>query len=114
MPARYRWGGPGGAADMAVAALMLHHLTQDEAAVCLASMAAAASLVSVNDLLRTRAALMLAWLATPLLCVDPVARHDRPLSVRRAYSAQELGWLAEKAGVSATTRRYPVARAPCS
>jgi hypothetical protein len=33
-----------GAADIAAGALMLHHLTQDEAVVCLALMAAAASL----------------------------------------------------------------------
>jgi 2-polyprenyl-3-methyl-5-hydroxy-6-metoxy-1,4-benzoquinol methylase len=96
-----------GAADIAVAALILHHLTQDEAVVCLASMAAAASLVIVNDLLRTRATLMLVWLASRLLCVSPVARQDGLLSVRRAYSAQELGWLAEEAGVSVQIRRYP-------
>jgi 2-polyprenyl-3-methyl-5-hydroxy-6-metoxy-1,4-benzoquinol methylase len=83
-----------GAADVAVAALTLHHLDQDAAVGCLASMAAASSLAVVNDLLRTRPSLALVWLATRVLRLHPVSRHDGPLSVRRAYSADELTVLA--------------------
>ena len=96
-----------GAADVAVASLTLHHLDQDAAVGCLAGMAAASSLAVVNDLLRTRGSLGLVWLATRLLRLHPVSRHDGPLSVRRAYSAGELAVLAEKAGVRARIRRYP-------
>jgi hypothetical protein len=96
-----------GAADVAVAALTLHHLDQDAAAGCLAAMAAASSLAVVNDLLRTRPSLALVWLTTRLLRLHPVSRHDGPLSVRRAYSAGELAALAEKAGVRARIRCYP-------
>jgi 2-polyprenyl-3-methyl-5-hydroxy-6-metoxy-1,4-benzoquinol methylase len=96
-----------GAADVAVASLTLHHLDQDAVVGCLAGMAAASSLAVVNDLLRTRGSLGLVWLATRLLRLHPVSRHDGPLSVRRAYSAGELAVLAEKAGVRARIMRYP-------
>jgi len=95
-----------GAADVVVAALTLHHLDPDAAAACLAEMRAAAPLAVVNDLLRTRTSLALVWLATRLLWLHPVSRHDGPLSVRRAYSPGELAVLAEKAGGRARIRRY--------
>jgi hypothetical protein len=96
-----------GAADVAVAALTLHHLDRDAAVGCLAELAAASSLVVVNDLLRTRLSLGLVWLSTRVLRLHPVSRHDGPLSVRRAYSADELVELAERAGVRVRIRRYP-------
>jgi hypothetical protein len=96
-----------GVADVAVAALTLHHLDHDAAVGCLASLAAVASLAVVNDLLRTRGSLALVWLATRLLRLHPVSRHDGPLSVRRAYSTGELAVLAGRAGVRARIRRYP-------
>jgi hypothetical protein len=94
-------------ADVAVAALTLHHLDQDAAVGCLVAMATVSSLGVVNDLLRTRGSVALVWLATRLLRLHPVSRHDGPLSVRRAYSAGEVAVLAEKAGVRARIRRYP-------
>ncbi|HET7340120.1 MAG TPA: methyltransferase domain-containing protein [Methylomirabilota bacterium] len=96
-----------GAADVAVAALTLHHLERDDAVACLADMANAARLVVVNDLLRTRATLALVWLATRLLRLHPVSRHDGPLSVRRAYSVGEVETLAEKVGRRARVCRHP-------
>jgi 2-polyprenyl-3-methyl-5-hydroxy-6-metoxy-1,4-benzoquinol methylase len=97
----------GDAADVAVAALTLHHLDDDAAVGCLAEMGAASALAVVNDLLRTRLSLALVWLTTRVLRLHPVSRHDGPLSVRRAYSADELARLAEKAGVRVRIRRYP-------
>jgi hypothetical protein len=47
------------------------------------------------------------WLTTRLLHLHPVSRHDAPLSVRRAYSRDELTGLAEQAGVRARIRSYP-------
>jgi hypothetical protein len=96
-----------GAADVVVAALTLHHLDRDAAATCLAEMRAAAPLAVVNDLLRSRTSLALVWLATRLLGLHPVSRHDGPVSVRRAYSADELARLAEQAGGRARIHRYP-------
>jgi hypothetical protein len=95
------------AADVVVAALTLHHLDPEAAVACLAEMRAAAPLAVVNDLLRTRVSLALVWLATRLLRLHPVSRHDGPVSVRRAYSPDELAVLAEKAGGRASIRRYP-------
>jgi hypothetical protein len=94
-------------ADVAVASLTLHHLDRHAASDCLAEMAAAARLGVVNDLLRTRTSLALVWVATRVLRLHPVSRHDGPLSVRRAYSPVELAALADRAGVRARIRRYP-------
>src|SRR5207244_1885767 len=96
----------GGAADVVTRALTLHHLEPDAAVASLREMAAAARrAVIVNDLLRTRLALGLVWLATRLLRCHPISRHDGPLSVRRAYSPADPAALAQKAGIS---------RLPCS
>src|SRR5213594_2217649 len=99
-----------GAADVVTSALTLHHLEPDAAVASLREMAAAARrAVIVSDLLRTRLALGLVWLATRLLRCHPISRHDGPLSVRRAYSAAELAALAQKAGITTlTVRAYPL------
>ena len=89
------------------AALTLHHLDADGAAACLAQMAAAAPVALVNDLLRTPLTLFLVWLATRALRLHPVSRHDGPMSVRRAWSPDELGVLAGKAGRRAHVTRHP-------
>jgi 2-polyprenyl-3-methyl-5-hydroxy-6-metoxy-1,4-benzoquinol methylase len=96
-----------GTVDVAVAALTLHHLESDAAVGCLAGIGAAARLGVVNDLLRTRVSLALVWLVTRVLRLHPVSRYDGPLSVRRAYSPDELAGLARRAGVNVRIRRYP-------
>jgi len=96
------------AADVATASLTLHHLEPDGAVTALAEMASAARRVIVNDLLRSRASLALVWLTTRLLAMHPMSRHDGPLSVRRAYTGDELSALAEKARIAPPRiRRYP-------
>ncbi len=99
-----------GAADVVTASLLLHHLEPDAAVRCLADMRASARLgVVVNDLLRTRLTLALVWLTTRLCCRHRFARHDGPLSVRRAYAPSELADLAARAGVRRLrVRRYPL------
>lgn len=94
--------------DVAVASLTLHHLEPAAAARCLGEMRAAARLgVIVNDLLRTRLTLALVWLATRVVARHRFSRHDGPLSVRRAYDAEELRVLAEQAGIPRlAVRRY--------
>lgn len=95
------------AADVAVAALTLHHLAPDEAMAALTAMTGAARVVVVNDLLRTPAALALVWLATRTLRLHPVSRHDGPMSVRRAYSADELTALVRRIGRGVRVSSYP-------
>jgi ubiquinone/menaquinone biosynthesis C-methylase UbiE len=101
------------AVDVAVSALTLHHLEPPEAIAYLAELDRVSRLgFVVNDLVRSRAAYGLVWLATRLLAAHPMSRHDGPLSVRRAYTAREIERLLERAGVSgARVRRYaPLAR----
>jgi ubiquinone/menaquinone biosynthesis C-methylase UbiE len=99
-----------GAADVVHAALTLHHLEPEAAVAALTEMGRVArGRVVINDLARTRVALALVWLATRLLPMHPVSRHDGPLSVRRAYAPAELADLFRKAGrPDVSVRRYPV------
>jgi len=102
-----------GAFDVVTSGLLLHHLEPDAAVAGLREMAAVArGGVVVNDLLRTRLAWVLVWLATRLWARHRFSRHDGPLSVRRAYSPDELRVLAEKAGISGLeiTRHVLLAR----
>jgi 2-polyprenyl-3-methyl-5-hydroxy-6-metoxy-1,4-benzoquinol methylase len=98
-----------GAADVVHAGLTLHHLEPEAAVLALREMRRGCrGRVVVNDLARTPLALGLVWLATRLLPVHPISRHDGPLSVRRAYAPSELGALFGAAGVTrATVTRYP-------
>jgi ubiquinone/menaquinone biosynthesis C-methylase UbiE len=95
--------------DMAISSLTLHHLEPGPAQRCLAEMEAVARLGwVVNDLARSRAAWALVWLATRAFARSAVSRHDGPLSVRRAYTADEMRALCERAGLAgARVRRYP-------
>lgn len=95
--------------DVIATALVLHHLSPEEAVSSLGAMRAAARLgVVVNDLLRTRLAWLLVVVATRLFARHPISRHDGPLSVRRAYAPDELRVLCEKAGWGRfTIRRFP-------
>ena len=64
----------------------------------------------MNDLLRTPSSLALVWLTTRVLRLHPVSRHDGPLSVRRAYSADELPPLGWRIGRAVRGQLVPVAR----
>jgi SAM-dependent methyltransferase len=95
--------------DAITISLTLHHMDPDAAATSLREMHAASRVaVIVNDLWRTRLSLILVWLATRVLACHPISRHDGPLSVRRAYSPDELTTLAEKAGIpTPRIKRHP-------
>jgi SAM-dependent methyltransferase len=96
--------------DAVVCSLFLHHLTEDQAAGLLRRMAAAAGrLVLVNDLVRNRPGLLMAWVATRLLSRSPVVHVDGPRSIQGAFTVEEARGLAERAGLSGATveRRWP-------
>jgi len=95
-------------ADVVHAGLTLHHLEPDAAVPALREMRRICrGRLVVNDLARTRLALALVWVATRVLPMHRISRHDGPLSVRRAYAPAELGALLGAAGVTgATLTRY--------
>jgi hypothetical protein len=96
--------------DAVVCSLFLHHLTEDQAVGLLRRMAAAAGLlVLVNDLVRSRAGLLLARVGTRLLSRSPVVHVDGPRSVEGAFTIAEAKELAGRAGLGGTTivRRWP-------
>lgn len=86
--------------DVVISALTLHHLEPEPAVRFLGELdAAAGGGWLVNDLLRGRVALGMVWLVTRLFTRNRMARHDGPLSVRRAYTLAETARLCEKAGL---------------
>jgi 2-polyprenyl-3-methyl-5-hydroxy-6-metoxy-1,4-benzoquinol methylase len=105
-----------GSVDVVISALTLHHLEPEEASRSLAEMDAAARRgFVVNDLVRSRTAYALVWLGTRLLTTNRMSRHDGPLSVRRAYTPEEVQRLCEKAGLfDVEIRRYPLLMRQCA
>jgi ubiquinone/menaquinone biosynthesis C-methylase UbiE len=87
--------------DVAHASLVLHHLGPPAAMELLREMARVARLgVVVNDLHRGRLGLIGAWLVGHLLTANRYTRHDAPLSVRRAYRADEMTDLLRAVGLT--------------
>lgn len=96
--------------DAVVCSLFLHHLDDSAAVGLLQRMAAAARhAVLVNDLLRTRRGYWLAWLGCRLLTRSPVVRVDGPRSVAAAFTIEEVGGLARRAGLCGAeiSRHWP-------
>jgi SAM-dependent methyltransferase len=96
--------------DALVSSLFLHHLDEAQAVDLLGRMAGAACrLLLINDLERSRAGLLLAYLGTHLLSASPVVHTDGPLSVAAAFTRDEALALAARAGLVGATaeRRWP-------
>jgi SAM-dependent methyltransferase len=86
--------------DVVHASLLVHHLDPDAATALLTEMARVTRLgVVVNDLVRGRLAYLGAWLLTRTVTRGRYTRHDAPLSVRRAYTVDELASLVAAAGL---------------
>jgi ubiquinone/menaquinone biosynthesis C-methylase UbiE len=86
--------------DIAHASLVVHHLETDDAAALMREMARVARLgVVINDLERSRAGWLGAWLIGHLLTRNRLTRHDAPLSVLRAYRATEMTGMLRAAGL---------------
>lgn len=87
--------------DVAHSSLLLHHLGPAAATELLREMARVARLgVVVNDLHRSRLGWIGAWLIGHLLTANRYTRYDAPLSVRRAYRADEIAGLLRAAGLT--------------
>jgi hypothetical protein len=102
-------GLPGGY-DAVVTSLFLHHLDEPQAVELLRRMAAAAGrLVLVNDLVRSRAGHVLAYVGSRLLSASAVVHTDGPRSVEGAFTLDEARQLAEQAGLhgAVVEKRWP-------
>jgi 2-polyprenyl-3-methyl-5-hydroxy-6-metoxy-1,4-benzoquinol methylase len=91
---------PGGF-DVVLASLFLHHLGDEDAALMLRSMAAAAgSTVIVSDLRRSRLGRLFAWVGCRILSRSSIVRVDGARSVRAAFTVDEARALAGRAGLA--------------
>jgi SAM-dependent methyltransferase len=96
-----------GSVTVAHASLLLHHLDPPDAVAALREMRRVARRgVVVNDLRRSRLALVMTAVPVMAMGRSPVTRHDGVLSARRAYTLHELDDLAAGAGLR------PVRRSP--
>jgi len=96
--------------DVICCSLFLHHLGEEEAVRLLRAMAQAATrLVLVHDLVRSVPGWLWAYLGTRVLTCSDVVRTDGLLSVRAAYTVEEIRALARAAGLSqvSMTRHWP-------
>ncbi|HSH79817.1 MAG TPA: methyltransferase domain-containing protein, partial [Herpetosiphonaceae bacterium] len=92
--------------DVAVCAMTLHHLSEPDAVALLRELDRVTTCgFVVVDLRRGPAAFAGAWLATRLLTRNRLSRYDGPLSVRRAFSLDEMRDLVARAGLANTTVR---------
>lgn len=93
---------PSGSVDLAVSATMLHHLERSEAKTFLAELDRVTRRGwVVTDLCRSRTAyLAVRLLAATLWRRHPLPRRDGPVSVRRAFTAEEARGLVEEAGLA--------------
>jgi len=103
---------PTGSADFVFCSLALHHFP-DDAAISLLQRARAMAQrgVLVADLERTDFGIAGIYLLTTFVFREPMTRFDARLSIRRAFSFQELRRLASTAGWERFGhRRFPVCR----
>jgi SAM-dependent methyltransferase len=91
---------PDEAFHVAHASMVVHHLEPRGAVALLQEMSRVAREgIVVNDLIRGRHAFAWAWLFSRATTGNRLTRHDAPLSVRRAYSRDELLDLVDEAGL---------------
>lgn len=103
---------PDRAFDVVLCSLTLHHFAPDDAARVLREMdrLSRAGFI-LNDIRRSAAGFVAAWAASRLATRNRLTRHDMPLSVRRAYTPDELRALLRRAGIAnATVSAHPLFR----
>jgi ubiquinone/menaquinone biosynthesis C-methylase UbiE len=90
--------------DIVLCSLSLHHFEPEDAASVLKEMDRLARRgFIVNDLRRSRFGFVAAWLAARATTRNRLTRNDAPLSVRRAYTPEELVALLDRAGIEGAT-----------
>jgi ubiquinone/menaquinone biosynthesis C-methylase UbiE len=89
-----------GAFHVVASSLALHHLSPQQAACAFREQRRCATVgVIVNDVVRSWLALGGAYLATRLGSTNCLTHHDGPLSVRRAFTVEEIRRLVRAAGL---------------
>ena len=105
-----------GSWDLIFCSLALHHFSDEDAVILLRHIRELSfmnkdSHVLVADLERSLVGSFGIWILTTLLLREPMTVHDARLSIRRAFSFQELRDLAVGAGWNNfSQRRFPVTR----
>jgi SAM-dependent methyltransferase len=88
------------ATDVATCSLFVHHLDPPQVVALLGAMRRAARCaVGIADLDRSRLGFSLAWLASRSLTRSPIVHADALLSVRAAFTADELTGFADAASL---------------
>jgi SAM-dependent methyltransferase len=96
------------AVDVVLASQLLHHMERNSAIALLRELARVARVgVIVADLRRHYVAASGIWLASYLLRLHAVTRHDGVTSVRRGFTAPELTGLLRGAGLAAQVHARP-------
>jgi 2-polyprenyl-3-methyl-5-hydroxy-6-metoxy-1,4-benzoquinol methylase len=97
--------------DAFTCSLFLHHLDEPDVVALLRKMREAnPRLILVSDLERSRFNLAAVWVAARLLSRSRVVHVDGPLSIRGAFTVNEMRTTAETAGLNGATVR---ASFPC-
>ena len=96
--------------DLILSSLFTHHLADAEVVRFLSWMERSARLGwFINDLHRSRMPYHAFRLGSKLLAAHPFVQHDGPISIRRAFQAEEWSRYVEAAGIPADeTRVYPL------
>ena len=93
--------------DIAHTSMVLHHVEPPVAVELLREMGRVARRgIVVNDLVRGQLAWLGAWLLSHVATTNRYTRHDAPLSVRRAYTVDELTSLIAAAGLRVEASAY--------
>lgn len=93
-------------ADVVTCSLFLHHLDHEDVVGVLRRLKAAARrLVVVTDLRRSRLGWVVAWVGCRVLSRSRIVRFDGPVSVRAAWTAEELVAMAREAGLESAEVR---------
>ena len=93
-------GLPEQAFDVVTNSLFLHHLTSEDVVAALRNMRnAARRAVIISDLRRSVGGYVLAWVGCRVLSRSRVVHFDGPVSVRAAWTVDELRELAQQAGM---------------
>lgn len=96
--------------DIICCSLFLHHLDEDDAVKLLRSMKASARrMVLISDLVRSQFGYLLTWVGLRLLTRSRICHVDGPLSVRAAFTPEEMLALAAQAELhdATLTRHWP-------